>query len=199
MTRARRPNGPLIGGLLALGALVTVLPVPVDGDDLAQAAARVVATTRRRSSRSRSASTPTCACSPSSTSRVTWSTRSSSCLSGSAAAARGDGRLWVREVPLPRSQRDVPAGARDDDDPGPGHDDPDVPDPERGRSHQHAPGIAALPTLVGGFGLFLSRQFMATLPDEMLEAARLDGAGEWRIFLTIVLPMSSPILAVLAC
>ena len=55
----------------------------------------------------------------------------------------------------------------------------------------------ALPTLVGGFGLFLTRQFMTTIPDEMLEAARLDGAGEWRILRSIVLPMSQPILAVL--
>ena len=55
----------------------------------------------------------------------------------------------------------------------------------------------ALPTLAGGFGLFLTRQFMTTIPDEMLEAARLDGAGEWRILRSIVLPMSRPILAVL--
>jgi len=55
----------------------------------------------------------------------------------------------------------------------------------------------AMPTLVGGFGLFLTRQFMTTIPDEMLEAARLDGAGEWRILRSIVMPMSRPILAVL--
>jgi len=56
-------------------------------------------------------------------------------------------------------------------------------------------GVAA-PTLVSAFGIFLFRQFMATLPDELLEAARLDGAGEARVFLTIVLPLSKPILAV---
>jgi multiple sugar transport system permease protein len=54
----------------------------------------------------------------------------------------------------------------------------------------------ALPTLVGGFSIFLFRQFMSTIPTEMLEAARLDGAGELRIFWQIVLPMSRPILAV---
>ena len=54
----------------------------------------------------------------------------------------------------------------------------------------------ALPTLVGGFSIFLFRQFMSTIPTEMLEAARLDGAGEFRIFWQIVLPMSRPILAV---
>lgn len=54
----------------------------------------------------------------------------------------------------------------------------------------------ALPMLVSGFSVFLFRQFMTTIPDEVIEAARMDGAGEWRIFLRIVLPMSGPILAV---
>lgn len=54
----------------------------------------------------------------------------------------------------------------------------------------------ALPTLVSGFSIFLFRQFMSTIPTEMLEAARIDGASEMRIFLQIVLPMSRPILAV---
>lgn len=54
----------------------------------------------------------------------------------------------------------------------------------------------ALPMLVSGFAVFLFRQFMATIPTEILEAARIDGAGEWRIFFRIVLPMSGPILAV---
>lgn len=55
----------------------------------------------------------------------------------------------------------------------------------------------ALPTLVSAFNLFLMRQFMGTIPDEMLEAARLDGAGELRILRSIALPLSRPILAVL--
>ncbi|PZQ87621.1 MAG: sugar ABC transporter permease [Leifsonia xyli] len=54
----------------------------------------------------------------------------------------------------------------------------------------------ALPTLVSGFSIFLFRQFMSTIPTEVIEAARIDGAGEWRIFLRIILPMSRPILAV---
>lgn len=56
----------------------------------------------------------------------------------------------------------------------------------------------ALPTLVGGFGIFLFRQFMSTIPNEILEAARIDGANEWRTFWKIVLPISRPILAVQA-
>ena len=54
----------------------------------------------------------------------------------------------------------------------------------------------ALPTLVSAFNVFLFRQFMTTIPDEVLEAARLDGAREARAFFSIVLPMSKPILAV---
>jgi multiple sugar transport system permease protein len=54
----------------------------------------------------------------------------------------------------------------------------------------------ALPTLVSGFSVFLFRQFMVTIPTEMLEAARIDGAGEARIFWRIILPLSKPILAV---
>jgi multiple sugar transport system permease protein len=54
----------------------------------------------------------------------------------------------------------------------------------------------ALPMLVSGFSLFLFRQFMSTIPTEVIEAARVDGAGELRIFLRIVLPMSGPILSV---
>ncbi len=52
---------------------------------------------------------------------------------------------------------------------------------------------AATPT-----GVFLLRQYMLTLPDELLDAARIDGSSEWRIFWQIVLPLSAPALAVLA-
>ncbi|MFB4279846.1 carbohydrate ABC transporter permease [Nonomuraea sp. MTCD27] len=54
----------------------------------------------------------------------------------------------------------------------------------------------ALPGLVSGFGVFLFRQFMVTVPTEMIEAARIDGAGEARIFWRIVLPLSRPVMAV---
>lgn len=56
----------------------------------------------------------------------------------------------------------------------------------------------ALPALVSAFSIFLFRQFMTTIPDELLDAARLDGAGEARVFALIVLPLSRPILAVQA-
>ena len=55
-----------------------------------------------------------------------------------------------------------------------------------------------LPFLVGAFGAFLMRQFMMGIPNELLEAARVDGAGEYRIFFRIVLPLCGPALATLA-
>lgn len=55
-----------------------------------------------------------------------------------------------------------------------------------------------LPALVGAFAIFLFRQFMSTIPTELMEATRMDGASEYRIFLQIVLPISKPILAVQA-
>ncbi|MBY6037655.1 carbohydrate ABC transporter permease [Fictibacillus nanhaiensis] len=53
-----------------------------------------------------------------------------------------------------------------------------------------------LPGLVGAFSIFLFRQFMSTIPDELLEAARLDGASEFRVFMQLILPISKPIMAV---
>ena len=55
-----------------------------------------------------------------------------------------------------------------------------------------------LPRAAETYGVFLARQFLQNLPDELLDAARLDGASEWRIFLEVVLPLSKPAIAVLA-
>lgn len=55
-----------------------------------------------------------------------------------------------------------------------------------------------LPFLVSPLGVFLMRQFIADIPDSLIEAARLDGASDVRIFLRIVLPLSGPPLATLA-
>ena len=54
-----------------------------------------------------------------------------------------------------------------------------------------------LPRTAEAFGLFLVRQFMVSIPDELIEAARLDGAGEFAIFRRVVLPLSGPAIAVL--
>ncbi len=52
---------------------------------------------------------------------------------------------------------------------------------------------AATPT-----GVFLLRQYMLTIPDELIDAARMDNASEWKIYWRIVLPLAAPALAVLA-
>jgi multiple sugar transport system permease protein len=55
-----------------------------------------------------------------------------------------------------------------------------------------------LPFLAAPFGVFLMRQFFLAMPDELIDAARVDGAGEFRIFYKIVMPLAKPALAVLA-
>ena len=59
-------------------------------------------------------------------------------------------------------------------------------------------GGVIVPGLAGVFGIYLVRQYAQTIPDELLEAARIDGAGEWRIFVRIVLPLLKPIVVTLA-
>lgn len=54
-----------------------------------------------------------------------------------------------------------------------------------------------LPGAAAAFGIFLSRQFFIGIPDEIVEAARIDGAGHVRIFLQVVLPLCKPLIAVL--
>jgi multiple sugar transport system permease protein len=54
-----------------------------------------------------------------------------------------------------------------------------------------------LPFSITWYGIFLMRQFMMNVPDELIDAARMDGAGEFKIFFTIVLPLVTPGLATL--
>lgn len=55
-----------------------------------------------------------------------------------------------------------------------------------------------LPFISGGFGMFLMRQYMSTIPDDLVDAARVDGAHEFDIFWRVVLPLCGPPLAALA-
>ncbi len=55
-----------------------------------------------------------------------------------------------------------------------------------------------LPSMASIFGIYLVRQYTRAVPDEMLEAARIDGAGEGIIFLRVVLPLLKPIVITLA-
>ena len=54
------------------------------------------------------------------------------------------------------------------------------------------------PGIMTGFGVFLMKQFFETLPDDFLDAARVDGVSEFRIFMTIAMPLVAPALSALA-
>lgn len=58
--------------------------------------------------------------------------------------------------------------------------------------------VLIIPHAGAAFGVFLLRQFFLSVPDELLDAARVDGAGDFRIFGTIVLPLARPALTTLA-
>ncbi len=54
-----------------------------------------------------------------------------------------------------------------------------------------------LPGIAGPFGVFLMKQFISTLPTDLIEAATIDGCGEWLTFMKVILPLAKPGLAVL--
>lgn len=54
-----------------------------------------------------------------------------------------------------------------------------------------------LPEISSAYAVFLFRQFMFTIPNDLIDAARIDGAGEWRIFHGIILPLARPVVATL--
>jgi len=55
-----------------------------------------------------------------------------------------------------------------------------------------------IPGITSIFGIFVIRQYALSIPDSVIEAARMDGAGDFRIYATIILPMCKPILVTLA-
>ncbi|HXG44565.1 MAG TPA: carbohydrate ABC transporter permease [Gemmatimonadales bacterium] len=57
---------------------------------------------------------------------------------------------------------------------------------------------AMIPVLAPIYGIFLVRQYALTIPDDLLDAARIDGAGEFRVFRSVVLPTIAPVLATLS-
>ncbi len=57
---------------------------------------------------------------------------------------------------------------------------------------------AVVPFMAGVFGIFMIRQYALSIPDDLLDAARVDGAGELRIYWSVVLPVIRPILVTLA-
>ena len=59
-------------------------------------------------------------------------------------------------------------------------------------------GGVIVPAMAGIFGIFLVRQYALSIPDDLLEAARIDGAGELKIFWLVVVPLLKPIIVTLA-
>jgi multiple sugar transport system permease protein len=59
-------------------------------------------------------------------------------------------------------------------------------------------GGVILPSMATVFGTFLVRQYVLGIPDELLDAARVDGAGEFRIYWSVILPLCAPVLVTLA-
>jgi len=55
--------------------------------------------------------------------------------------------------------------------------------------------VYILPSLVNGFNLIVIRTYMKSIPESLVESARVDGAGEFRIFLQIIFPLATPVLA----
>jgi multiple sugar transport system permease protein len=55
-----------------------------------------------------------------------------------------------------------------------------------------------VPGLAGAFGVFLARQFVSKIPDSLVESAKIEGCGEWRIFTSVIMPLSKPVMATLA-
>lgn len=55
-----------------------------------------------------------------------------------------------------------------------------------------------VPSIITATGIFMFRQYFSTVPDELMEAARIDGIGEFRLFTKIMLPLAKPIAVVLA-
>ena len=62
----------------------------------------------------------------------------------------------------------------------------------------NTPWALIFPGLAGAFNIFLTKQFMCGISDDILDAARIDGAGEFTIFFRVVIPMMKPILAIVA-
>ncbi len=63
---------------------------------------------------------------------------------------------------------------------------------------QNSYGGLIIPFMVNAFGVFMMRQYLITFPDEFIEAARIDGMGELRIFWSIIFPNSMPTIATLS-
>ena len=113
------------------------------------------------------------------------------------AAVQRHGRVRAVEIPLQRPQGGVPAHHLDPDDSADDHPGAQLPGRVELGLLNSLWGVI-WPAVATPTGVFLLRQYMLTIPDELIDAARMDHASEWRIFWRIILPLSAPALAVLA-
>jgi ABC-type glycerol-3-phosphate transport system permease component len=97
--------------------------------------------------------------------------------------------IRLRQVPISRSDSAVLVGDR-------GYVDPALHDghtmAKLGLINTYP--VLVLPFAANAFGLFMMRQYFSTLPDELLQSARIDGCSEFRLFRSIMLPLARPAL-----
>ena len=55
-----------------------------------------------------------------------------------------------------------------------------------------------VPNMAGAFGIFLCRQFIYSIPNDLIDAAKIDGCGEFKIYMNVILPLIKPVLGALA-
>ena len=112
------------------------------------------------------------------------------------AAGQRPGGVRAGEAALARPQRHLPGDHLHDDAAAAGHHGAALPDVGQRSGLTGTLWPLILPMLLGdAFSIFLLRQFLLTIPDEYLDAARVDGCGEWRTLLRVVLPMARPGIA----
>jgi multiple sugar transport system permease protein len=181
--------------LLFLGGIVMVIPF-----------AYMLA--RRSSSTTRSTSFRCCRASRRSTTTAASSSARASCAgsairscrhrrTASGAVLRQPRRLHARQVPLSRALRRVHRDPEHADDPDRDAGAAVVLDGEDVRLARHLLGDR-FPGLMTGFGVFLMKQFFEGVPDELLDAARIDGLNEFQVWWQVAMPLVTPALSALA-
>ncbi len=114
----------------------------------------------------------------------------------SLAVQRG-GRLCVRQAALHGPRPHLPRDARRAGDSVAGGDGAAVPAAQADSGWSTRTAGVIVPAMASIFGIFLVRQYALSIPDDLLDAARIDGASEFRIFRSIVVPALKPIIVTL--
>ncbi len=112
-------------------------------------------------------------------------------------AVQLDGGLRPVQIQVPRAHAGVRADRGDADDPADRQPRADLPGRVADLGLVNSPWGVIWPAVATPTGVFLLRQYMLTIPDDLLDAARMDHASEWKVYWRIVLPLAAPALAVL--